>query len=49
MERLLTFPFIAEAVAAGALQIKGAHFGIAEGQLSVLNDKTGIFETIDPG
>jgi carbonic anhydrase len=49
MERLLTFPFIAEAVAAGELQIKGAHFGIAKGQLSVLNDETGIFEVVDPG
>lgn len=48
MERLLTFPFIAEAVAAGRLQIRGAHFGVANGQLSVLNEKSGEFEMVVP-
>lgn len=48
MERLLTFPFIAEAVAEGRLQIKGAHFGVAKGELSVLNEATGNFETVEP-
>jgi carbonic anhydrase len=48
MERLLTFPFIAEAVATGRLQIRGAHFGVANGELSVLNEATGNFETVAP-
>ncbi|HEY5347944.1 MAG TPA: carbonic anhydrase, partial [Rhizomicrobium sp.] len=46
MERLLTFPFIAEAVAAGTLQIKGAHFGVADGGLSVLDEASGKFEQV---
>jgi carbonic anhydrase len=39
---LLTFPWVAEAVAAGTLALHGAHFGVATGRL-VLMDAQGRF------
>ncbi|MBV9570932.1 MAG: carbonic anhydrase [Alphaproteobacteria bacterium] len=45
LERLMTFPFVAERVRAGTLALHGARFGIADGQLEVLNS-TGRFEGI---
>lgn len=39
---LLTFPWVAEAVAAGTLALHGAHFGVATGRL-VLMDAQGHF------
>ncbi|GJD77704.1 carbonic anhydrase [Methylobacterium gregans] len=43
LENLLTFPFIKERVDAGKLQLHGAHFGVASGQLLVRNPETGDF------
>lgn len=41
--RLMTYPFVADAVAARALAIEGARFDIAEGQLEVLDHVSGAF------
>ncbi len=46
LERLMTFPFVAERVAAGKLQLDGARFGIADGVLEVLDRKSGRFEPV---
>ena len=43
LERLMTFPFVAERVRAGDLALEGAHFGIADGKLDVLDKATGAF------
>lgn len=47
LERLMTFPFVAERVDAGALSLYGARFGIAEGQLEVLDQATGKFMPVE--
>lgn len=47
LERLMTFPFVAERVRSGALSLHGARFGIADGQLEVLDPATGRFLTVD--
>jgi carbonic anhydrase len=44
--RLLEYPFIAERVKAGSLAVDGARFGIANGVLEVLDQKTGTFEPV---
>ena len=46
IDNLRTFPFIAEAEAAGTLHLQGALFDIAEGVLKVLNHDTGKFEPV---
>ncbi len=46
LKNLRTFPFIADLESKGALSLHGAHFGIAEGKLSVLDTETGQFENI---
>jgi len=46
VRRLLDYPFIAERVKAGTLQVDGARFGIATGVLELLNQKTGQFEPV---
>lgn len=43
LANLRTFPFIVEREEAGQLKLHGAYFGIAEGQLHVLDEATGIF------
>ncbi|HTO40920.1 MAG TPA: carbonic anhydrase [Rhizomicrobium sp.] len=48
LERLMTFPFIAERVKAGTLTLIGARFGIADGQLELLDPATGTFEIVPP-
>jgi carbonic anhydrase len=45
LERLMTFPFVAERVRAGTLSLYGARFGIADGQLELM-DKSGAFAGI---
>jgi len=40
---LMSFPWIAEAVAAGRLTLRGAHFGVATGRLLLLDPATGAF------
>lgn len=46
-ERLMSFPFIAEAVQEGRLALHGARFGIADGELEWLNSD-GRFEAVSP-
>lgn len=43
LANLRTFPFIVEREKAGLLKLHGAYFGIAEGELHVLNETTGVF------
>ncbi len=43
LERLVGFPFVAEAVRSRALDLRGARFGITDGILEVLDPKTGQF------
>lgn len=46
LDNLLSFPFVAAAVAEGRLQLQGACFDIAEGVLRVLNHDSGRFEAV---
>ncbi|HEX4293270.1 MAG TPA: carbonic anhydrase [Rhizomicrobium sp.] len=46
MERLMSYPFVAERVRAGALEINGARFGIADGKLEILDAGTKEFVAI---
>ncbi len=41
---LRTFPFVTEAEAAGTLTLRGAWFGIREGQLQLLDESGGAFK-----
>jgi len=43
LERLQSFPFVAEAIRARGLNLRGARFGIADGVLEVLDPVTGEF------
>lgn len=47
LQRLLTFPFVAEAVAAKSLALEGARFDIADGHLEVLDPVSGGFVTLN--
>jgi carbonic anhydrase len=47
LDNLMSFPFIASAVAEGRLTLHGAWFAIGLGELHWLNGTTGQFETID--
>jgi carbonic anhydrase len=47
LERLMTFPFVAERVASGALTLEGARFGIADGKLEMLDAKSGQFAAVE--
>ncbi|HEY4115044.1 MAG TPA: carbonic anhydrase [Rhizomicrobium sp.] len=47
LQRLLSFPFVEERVRAGALALHGARFGIADGKLEILDQKTDTFVTVD--
>ena len=47
LERLMTFPFVAERVRAGTLALHGARFGIADGQLEVLDPCTNKFVSVE--
>ena len=42
LANLMTFPFVAQAVAAGTLTLHGAHFGVATGQLVLLQPNGGF-------
>lgn len=46
MERLLSYPFVAERVRAGALEINGARFGIANGKLEIFDKAAASFVVI---
>lgn len=43
LANLRSFPFVTEAEAAGRLTLRGAWFGIREGQLQLLDESTGRF------
>jgi carbonic anhydrase len=47
LERLMTFPFVAERVQAGRLALDGARFGIADGRLELLDAASGDFVAVD--
>lgn len=46
LSRLMSFPFIADAVQAGTLALEGARFDIADGHLEVLDHGSGDFVTL---
>jgi carbonic anhydrase len=46
MERLMTYPFVAERVRAGTLTINGARFGIADGRLEVFDAAAQAFVAV---
>ncbi len=46
LENLHSFPFVAERVDSGRLVLRGAHFGIADGTLRVLDAATGQFGAV---
>lgn len=48
IENLMSFPFVSHAVARGELELHGAWFAIAKGELSWRNADTGVFETVAP-
>lgn len=47
LERLMSFPFVAERVNAGSLTLEGARFGIATGQLELLDKASGEFRVVE--
>lgn len=46
LDRLKTFPFVAEAISARGLELHGARFGIADGKLEFLDPASGAFASI---
>ncbi len=48
LENLMSFPWVAEAVAAGDLELHGAWFAIKHGELHWRNPKTRRFEIVAP-
>jgi carbonic anhydrase len=47
LANLMTFPFVAERVKAGALALSGARFGIADGKLEVLDTTRDEFVSVE--
>jgi len=47
LDRLMTFPFVAESVTRDGLQLIGAHFKISDGTLSVFDPQAGVFKQAD--
>lgn len=43
LERLASFPFVAQALQAKRLTLVGGVFGVADGALELLDEKTGVF------
>ncbi len=46
LTNLRSFPFIAEREVRGELKLHGAYFGIADGDLHVLNEANGVFSPV---
>lgn len=46
IENLMTFPFVRNAIESGALELHGAWFAIAHGELHWRDNKTGQFEKV---
>ncbi|MFM1814921.1 MAG: hypothetical protein RLZ98_1616 [Pseudomonadota bacterium] len=49
LENLMSFPFVAQSVAAGTLRLEGAWFSIAEAELQWLDRGTGTFAPVPDG
>ncbi len=47
LENLMTFPYVQILVERGELQLHGAYFGVATGQLLVLNSDTSRFDAVE--
>jgi carbonic anhydrase len=47
LKNLMTFPFVREKVESGDVALHGAHFGIATGELRVLDQETGRFSAVE--
>lgn len=47
LDNLMTFKFIADRVKAGTLKLAGAHYGVADGRLRMLDTTTGEFRPLD--
>ena len=47
LENLMSFPFVADRVADGRLTLAGAHYGVADGRLEILDPDTGQFTSLD--
>ncbi len=47
IENLRSFPFVQAAETAGALMLRGAYFGIADGRLQLLDEATAQFVAVD--
>lgn len=47
LKNLMTFPFVREKVEAGDVAVHGAHFGIATGELRIMDPETGRFEAVE--
>jgi carbonic anhydrase len=48
MSHLHTYPYIAERVAAGTLEVQGWHYLIESGEVLIYDDDSGHFETVSP-
>lgn len=48
LDSLMTFPRLAQLIEKGKIATHGAYFGVATGDLSVLDKKTGEFRPIEP-
>ena len=48
LDSLMTFPRLAKLIEKGKIATHGAYFGVATGDLSVLDKKTGEFRPIEP-
>ena len=49
LQNLMTFPCVRILVERGKLQLHGAYFGVASGQLLVRDPETGRFDPVEPG
>jgi carbonic anhydrase len=48
LDNLMTFPRLRQSVESGAVVLHGAYFGVASGELSVLDKQTGEFWPVKP-
>ena len=46
LDNLMTFPRLRQLIEHGAVTLHGAYFGVATGQLSVLDRQTGEFRAV---
>ena len=49
LDNLMTFPRLRKLIERGDVSIHGAYFGVATGQLSVMDRETGSFQPVGPG